>query len=336
MKKKNLAVVLGSTDNYFFATGTVVLNLLKFSPNLADDIIIYYDKVAPRDREILEGELGCKLVPYELPFTIGLDASQGFANFTPLSLSIYEIFKLLGGYHNVLWLDSDVCIQQDISGILDIHGDACIRHGGAIFSSAMGCAVHPEIDNLPTNNTGVVLVRDSLPEYNDLCEQCYHYTQRFIKTLAMPDQAILNYVLWKNKIPIADLGRHYNYTVHHDLHSYNRAAIFHIANFYKFWNHSILRNLFPIWRECHQKWLDLGGSAYTGDQKYPDVGNHLSLLKVLTGLDENNMRAFGRELVIEEQANTIRKLEGHLSELMDLLKAQPGALCSSPKKLKLL
>ena len=77
--------------------------------------LIYYDNVAERDREILEGELGRKLVPYELPFTIGTDASRGFASFTPLSLSNYEIFKLLGGYHNVLRLDSDVCIQQDIS-----------------------------------------------------------------------------------------------------------------------------------------------------------------------------------------------------------------------------
>ena len=60
--------------------------------------LIYYDNVAERDREILEGELGRKLVPYELSFTIGTDASRGFANFTPLSLSLYEIFKLLDGF----------------------------------------------------------------------------------------------------------------------------------------------------------------------------------------------------------------------------------------------
>ena len=324
MQKKNLAVVLGSTDNYFFATGTVVLNLLRFSPDLADDIIIYYDKVAERDREVLKGELGCKLVPYELPFQIGLDASQGFADFTPLSLSIYEIFKLLDGYHNVLWLDSDVCVQQDISGILNIHGDVCIRHGGSPFPDAMGCLVHPELDKLCTNNTGVVLVRDSLPDYLSLHEQCYHYTQRFIKTLNLPDQAILNYVLWKNKIPVADLGRHYNYTVHSDLHSYNRAAIFHIANGYKFWNHSIMRNLFPIWQECHQKWLEMGGSAYTGEQKYLEVGNRLSMLKLLTALDEEKANeALAKDLIIEEQASTIRQLKGHLSELIGLLKPRP-------------
>lgn len=69
--------------------------------------LIYYDNVAERDREILEGELGRKLVPYELSFTIGTDASRGFANFTPLSLSLYEIFKLLDGYRNVLRLDTD-------------------------------------------------------------------------------------------------------------------------------------------------------------------------------------------------------------------------------------
>ena len=40
MEKKNKAIVLGSTKNYFFATGTVVLNTKKFSPKLADDIVI--------------------------------------------------------------------------------------------------------------------------------------------------------------------------------------------------------------------------------------------------------------------------------------------------------
>ncbi len=323
MKKKNLAIVLGSTDNYFFATGTLVLNLLKFSPNLADDIIIYYDHVPERDREILEGELGCKLVPYQLPFKLGADASQGLINFTPLSLSIYEIFKLLSGYRNVLWLDSDICIQKDISDILDVAGDVCIRHGGTPFANAMGCLVHPEIDLTLTNNTGVVLVRDTLPNYNDLTTQCYYYTQRFRKTLSLPDQAILHYVLWRNNIPVSDLGSSYNYTAHHDFHSYSSAKIFHLANSYKFWNHSILRNLFPIWEECYKNWLDMGGSAYTGEQKYPEVGSRLSMLsmlKVLSSLDENTAKAVGREMIIDEQAMIINELEKNITELLDLLK----------------
>ena len=320
MQKKNLAVVLGSTDNYFFATGTVVLNLLKFSPHLADDIIIYYDQVADRDREILEGELGCKLIPYELPFEVGPGASQGLINFTPLSLSIYEIFSLLRGYHNVLWLDSDICIQADISGIFDCPGDVCIRHGGTRFIDAMGCPVDPAIDHKQTNNTGVVLVRDSLPNHTKLRDQCYHYTQCFSKTLVLPDQAILNYVLWKNNVQVADLGREYNYTVHSDFHSYNTAKIFHLACAFKFWNHSVLRNLFPIWHECHQQWLSKGGSAYRGELKYRDIGPSLSILYILGIIEHADRNLVAQQIIIDEQTATIKKLENHISELLGLLK----------------
>lgn len=320
MTKKNMAIVFGSTNNYFFATGTAILSLLKFSPNLADDIIIYYDRVADRDREILERELGCTLVPYRLPFEFGPDVSDVFARFTPLSLSIYEIFKLLNGYRNVLWLDSDICIQGDISTILDCPGDICIRLGGSRFAKALGCLVHEEIDQKSTNNTGVVLVRDSLPDYNSLHDQCYHYTWHFRKTLNLPDQGILNYVLWKNKIPITGLGSDYNYTVYHDLHSYNRAKIFHVAHDSKFWNHSVMRNLFPLWQGCYDTWLGMGGSAYTGEQRYLDVGSHLSIAKILDRLTEHALELASRALIIQEQSRTIQKLENYIGELLDALK----------------
>lgn len=47
----------------------------------------------------------------------------------------------------------------------------------------------------------------------------------------------------------------------------------------------------------------MDGSAYAGEQKYLEVGNYPSMLKLLTILDEKAVnQAFARELIIEEQA----------------------------------
>ncbi|MBQ4133870.1 MAG: hypothetical protein IJD04_09110 [Desulfovibrionaceae bacterium] len=318
--KKNLAIVLGSTQNYFFATGTVVLNLLRFSPRLADDIIIFYDAVSPRDREILEEECGCRFIQYSPPVVIPEGASSRLTFFTPLSLSIYEIFNLLDEYRNVLWLDSDVCILADISGILDIPGDVCIRFGGTCFKDALGCETDPEIDSRPTNNTGVVLVRDSLPGYQNLAEQCYAQTLHFHKTLYLPDQAVLNYVLWQNKITPVNLGREYNYTAHFPFQGIGEAKIFHTACAYKFWNHSVMRNLFPIWEECHKQWLAGGGSPYTGEMRFRETGSKLNILDIFVLLEQAEMQIDAHQMIIDEQRNAIENMKKYVGELLNIVR----------------
>ena len=66
MSKKNAAIVLGSTKDFFYATGPVVLNIKKFSPDLADDIVIYYDDIAERDLIVVVEflALGGKLIDH--------------------------------------------------------------------------------------------------------------------------------------------------------------------------------------------------------------------------------------------------------------------------------
>lgn len=319
MQKKKTAIVLGATRNYFFAIGTLVLNIKKFSPDFADDIVIFYDQVAETDRDILENQLGCTLIPYELPFTPNVSTSS-LERFTPLSFSIYEIFKLLDQYENVLWLDGDICIQGDISGILQ-YGPVGIRHGGTKFADALGMLVDPDIDEKPTNNTGVVLVTDALEDYCSLYKQCYHLTEKFFKTLKLPDQAIINYVLWKNKIPVTNITENFNYTVYHDIHGYDAAAIFHLACDKKFWNHSVLRRLFPIWNECYKKWLDMGGSAYAGEQKYMDIGDSLSMFALLGMIEIQYQTKLASQLIIKEQEAAIKKLEGTVQELLSVIQS---------------
>ena len=207
-------------------------------------------------------------MPYACPLGADLASTEALRRFTPLSFSIYEIFGLLGEYRQVLWLDSDICIQDDIAGVFNF-GPVGIRHGGATIESAFGGnSIDPAFDHLPTNNTGVVLVTDALAELCDpqaLREECYACTRQYLKILRLPDT--------------------YNYTVYHDLRGFAQAKIFHLACEPKFWNHPVLYSLFPTWAECCQEWLTLGGSAYAGKQIYAEVGNKFSLFNMLQALN---------------------------------------------------
>ena len=317
MKKKNTAIVLGATKNYFFAIGSLVLNIKKILPDFADDILIYYDEIADRDQAILVDELGCTLLPYDCSFGTHLESTATMHRFTLLSFSIYEIFKHLDEYRHVLWLDGDICIQGDISDIIR-YGPVGMRYGGSQFSAALGRSVYPPWDERPTNNTGVVLVTDALTDYHSLREQCYYYTKKFSDTLVLPDQAIFNYVLWKNKIAITNLTDTYNYTVHHSMNSFSKAKIFHLACECKFWNHPVLRNLFPVWEECYQQWLAMGGSAYTGRQLYYEFGNHFSMLNMLNAIqpDARLMQ------LIDEQQRTIEQLTRNVEDLLGVIQGR--------------
>ena len=195
---------------------------------------------------------------------------------------------------------------------------------------ALGVSVHPDIDQKRTNNTGVVLVSDALENNRTLYEECYHYTEKFFSKLRLPDQAIMNYVLWKNKVPLTDITTKYNYTLHHDIHGHDTATIFHIAHHPKFWNHSVLRCLFPIWTECYEKWLSLGGTAYEGKQIYRDMGETLSIKSLLEMIDVPEQLAsvqlkYAASLsLIREQDAAIKKLEATVEELLSTVQSLKG------------
>ena len=318
MPKKHAALVMGSTENYFFATGTVVANIRRLCPDLFDDILIFYDTVKTADRSILEAHYGCTLIPYTPPPALAEMDDERLRRFTPLSFSIYEIFRLLDAYRNILWLDGDVCVQGDIRGIFD-YGPAGLRFGGTSFKKALGRTCDPAIDDHPTCNTGVVYVNDSLPDYLKLYNDCYRYTKAFSDTLHSPDQGIINYVLWKNNITVTDITKHYNYAAYHDLYGYHNAAIFHMACDYKFWDHWIIESLFPLWTECYREWLGLGGSAFTGPKTYPNNGSHFTMLHMATQLGFALAYWSEKELT-KEQEKTITSLESKVEELLQVIK----------------
>ncbi|MFA6988623.1 MAG: glycosyltransferase [Candidatus Gastranaerophilaceae bacterium] len=269
MDKKEFAIVLGSTGNMTFAVANVLSGLKKHSPALFSDIIIFHNDITEKDKNLLNKILPCKFVDYEFPLKDTSKFNEAYFNqFTKLAYSRYECFNLLNEYKNVLWLDIDVLIQKDISGIFD-------RCTSGIAFAKKGYAF-PIINNLITPidgydmnegsyNSGVIVFKDNLSEYNKLTEWCYEKTLEFAQHLFLPDQAILNLMLQEFNLKADEFGLDYNFailasTIKETKKDSKNAKILHSAcpeKFWNFWN-------FKEWNQNYEEWIKMGGSPYIG------------------------------------------------------------------------
>jgi len=116
-----------------------------------------------------------------------------------------------------------------------------------------------------TYNSGVIVFKDNLPEYNKLTEWCYDKTLEYAKHLYLPDQAILNLMLQEFNLKADEFGIYYNFcilanTIKETNKDSKNAKILHSAcpeKFWNFWN-------FKEWNKNYKKWIKMGGTLYAG------------------------------------------------------------------------
>lgn len=63
-----------------------------------------------------------------------------------------------------------------------------------------------------------------------------------------------------------------------------------------------------------------GGSKFSGELKFHEIGPKLSILDILLTLEVSERNLIARQLIIDEQARAIAKLEKHVAELLELLR----------------
>ena len=269
MNKKEFAIVLGATSNMTFAVANVLIGLKKHSPNFNTDIIIFHNDISKEDKSLLNSIYLCKFIDYVFPLNDTSKFNEAYFNqFTKLAYSRYECFKMLDEYKNVLWLDIDVLIQQDISGIFDRCKSGIAFAKKAYDFEIIKNLIKP-IDEYNMNegsfNSGVIVFKDNLPEYQKLTEWCYEKTLEYAEYLYLPDQAILNLMLQEFNLNADEFGFDYNFcilanTIKQTKKESVNAKILHSAcpeKFWNFWN-------FKEWNENYKTWLKMGGSPYTG------------------------------------------------------------------------
>jgi len=258
---------MSGTSNLAFAMANVLIGLDKYSKNFASEVIIFHKGMNDQDMNCLEKLAPCRFIEYAGHDDINnLPTTDNIQKYSIMSFAIYEIFSLLEEFENVLYLDADLLLQKDISGVLD-YAPVAMGSGRLTINEACGKEVIPDAPTLIAKSSGVVIVNDKIPNYKTLTEECYKKTGELWDTLVFPDQAILNLVLHLNKVTINDLPLTYNTgKIHKNLHS---AAIVHTqGGKSKFWNNGVSNIMFPEWNRNNEYWIELGGTPYSGPRYY--------------------------------------------------------------------
>jgi hypothetical protein len=116
--KKPLAIVLGVTADYAFAAAVVLLALRRFPPAKAFDVVLFHSGIGESDRARLGSILPCRFEPFRLPEGIAERMHPRVLRIlSGMSFARYECFRLLAEYGRVIWLDVDIVIRGDLSGL---------------------------------------------------------------------------------------------------------------------------------------------------------------------------------------------------------------------------
>ncbi len=274
MAKKPLAVIMAVTGNLAFAAGCVLLALRRHSPKLRADIIVYADgTLEQQDAALLRG-LGADILP--APRQEAYLSESYLASFTPLALARLEGFMLLRRYATVLYLDVDIAVQGDIAPILEYgpfgvaFEDPAQLVGGHYNKAGINItAPIPGFDAEAHNvNSGVLLLRDTLPNPTGLYEICHKWLRMYARNMAFPDQAVVNLMahhFLRNNPALLSYLPYELFNAHPCGPKAQHAVLAHAFGASKFWNDSLMGCFFPEWKRDYARWLGMGGAAWRGE-----------------------------------------------------------------------
>jgi hypothetical protein len=275
--KRPLALLIGVTGDLGFAAGCLLQSLRRHSPHLEADIVLYTDgALPPADAALLEG-MGARLTPFTPP-QADLSA-ETVRQFSLLCLARFEGFLLLDRYKTVIWLDSDIAVQDDISALatfgplsMALEDPNFTDSGRSLPASVNVLTPSTGLDGeAPNLNSGVLVLQDSLPEPAKLRDLCLRRLKQDAPSLRYPDQAVLNMLaqqLRRTDPQLFSLLPYERFNAHPRNPAAQTAAVVHAFGAYKLWDDGLTRCSFPEWHRDYCRWLSLGGSPWRGE-----VGN---------------------------------------------------------------
>ncbi len=292
--KKKCAIVLGITDNFTYAACNVLVGLKKHCKPFWDDIIIYCDQLSKNNECTLQHIIPCTLYCVEDYDWVHL-AKQNIPDnrYSVATMFRYMCFDLLCDYQKIIWLDADILIQNDISGLLS-YAD---KTGYAATLSYEFTPVEANftkwIDGYEMfttmYNAGMLVLSDVLPQYTKMREWCVQKTTELGRFLRMPDQGILNLLLQEfhvipEKIDIFKYCCFPDWKISTDV---EEAYIVHPYSAKKFWNDVELNRKFPEWSENNAIYLrEKLGMGRDAAETAPVVSVLMSVYERMDYLDE--------------------------------------------------
>ena len=261
-EKKELAIVFGATGNMAFALGNVLIGLKKHNPELKADILVFEQRITEKDKNLLNTILTCKFIEYKFPHQGSL-TDETLKKFSELTFSRFECFDLLSEYKKVLWLDVDILIKRDISGIFEQQSKGISLSIGDVNSTDFNI----EMEGLNTGdikyNAGVMFLQDNLPAFEELKTWCYEKTLELAPYLKSADQGIINLMIKEKKLTVYLLDIEYNFNpIFNQNGDAREGIILHTFCPEKFWNYWNNKE----WNENNKKWISIGGTPYKGKE----------------------------------------------------------------------
>ncbi|MDL2259353.1 hypothetical protein LJB99_00545 [Deltaproteobacteria bacterium OttesenSCG-928-K17] len=271
LKTGKVTAVLSGTADYAFAIGNVLIGLERHSPGFVDEVIIFHQGFAENDRRALSAIRPCVFKEYKAEGLSGYVESDHFHRVTTATFATFEIFELLRDSRFLIYLDADILIQDDISGILEYAAPIGMRliskDKPGVLEEQLGA--NHEGRPLPDyeGNAGIIVISDEiLPRAEGLKELLYQKAVEYSPTNKRGDQTIFNLGLFLRGIEICGLPIEYNQPglyIPFNPH----ARILHQVYLEKFWNNGLVNFLAPEWNENYKIWLEAGGTPYQGDKR---------------------------------------------------------------------
>ena len=249
--KKPLALVLGITGDWAFAAATVLLGLRKFKLRHDHELIIYHQGLSNKDQRLLYQIHPCFFIEYDTD----LVNTDKFSRVSKLSFSRYECFGLLEKYEMVVWLDSDILIEGDISDMIDsiVSGIAMYKYDGIPTSVSFSSPVPGYDMTKDCFAAGTLSLTDSLDNYGALRKWCYEKTNEWANHISS-DQAIINLLVQEFDLSVTELDMKYCCPPHMES---SETVIVHPWGERKFWN----GHVHPLWDKYYFQWRASGGDG---------------------------------------------------------------------------
>lgn len=288
--KKNLACLVAVSDNLAFAAGNIAISLNRYM-KMDYDLLVYTSGMGETDKRVLNALPHTKVVEYEFEpdflnyMMTKLPPNCRFKDERKLMrFCHYEAFKLLDEYRNVVWIDADMSVQADLSGILEygpfgITLDTPWKVGNQFIAPIEGFDMEKD-----AYCSGIMMLNEALP-YREIYQWLFAKTKVYAPRMKNGDQAIINLMIQQFRLsPVVMPLEEYQciYTKKEGI----SARVVHFGTDKKVWNDNNILNCYPEWYRVYKEWVALGGSPCESMEKLDPASIHYCYRI----LNENNQK----------------------------------------------
>lgn len=261
MKKKFL-LLLCSSGNEAFAVGNVIIGSKKYLlQNLKEscyDIMLITDFLDSKDEKALKSIFEKIIIVknYKPKFSKKMMNSREAAYFSVFTFARFELFNLLNDYEKILYTDSDVVIQKDISHLLNIESN----FSSVYFPDKSPVKINFSKESFPLVDkkynmerasliAAFLFITDKIKDFTLFTNWCYEKAEEYNTN----DQSIINLLVQEFSIKVNDLTE--SYGCFGDSPNAENAHIVHAIGAIKFWRGRYNKE----WEDNNKVWLSLGG-----------------------------------------------------------------------------